>query len=355
MKILVFGAGPLGSLLAVRLVQSGQDVTVLARGERLQQIQSDGVVLQDLVSGEVTTSRVEVIETLSPEDEYDWILVTVGKNHIAPILPVLGANRGSQNVLFLGNNAGGPGAYVDALGCERVLMGFLGAAGTLEDGIVKYVADWEGKLARVRIGELNGEVSERLIEIGNAIEEAGFDVLYSEDIDSWLKTHAVFIMGLAGAYVMSGRDLDRLLATRDLQVMMVRAIREGMRVLRVHDVRILPGNLRLLMMLPEPLIVLWIRMWMSSESFTYALIHAEHAGPEMRFLADEIGYLIQTTDIRTPYFDTLRVHMQPSAPKMPPGSDVIRMRWGEVLLPLALIAAAAGAVIGVVTLARRCL
>ena len=35
MRILVFGAGPLGSLLAARLHQGGQDVTLLARGERL--------------------------------------------------------------------------------------------------------------------------------------------------------------------------------------------------------------------------------------------------------------------------------------------------------------------------------
>lgn len=35
MKMLVCGAGPLGSLFAARLHQGGHDVTLLARGQRL--------------------------------------------------------------------------------------------------------------------------------------------------------------------------------------------------------------------------------------------------------------------------------------------------------------------------------
>jgi ketopantoate reductase len=35
MKLLVYGAGVTGSLLAARLHEAGQDVSLLARGERL--------------------------------------------------------------------------------------------------------------------------------------------------------------------------------------------------------------------------------------------------------------------------------------------------------------------------------
>jgi ketopantoate reductase len=42
-KILVFGAGPLGSILAARLHQGGQDVSLLARGQRLTGLRSHGV------------------------------------------------------------------------------------------------------------------------------------------------------------------------------------------------------------------------------------------------------------------------------------------------------------------------
>lgn len=44
MKILVFGAGPLGSLLAARLFQGGHEVVLLARGVRLEDLKKHGVV-----------------------------------------------------------------------------------------------------------------------------------------------------------------------------------------------------------------------------------------------------------------------------------------------------------------------
>ncbi len=38
MKILIYGAGVIGSLFAAKLFFSGQDVTVLARGKRFEEI-----------------------------------------------------------------------------------------------------------------------------------------------------------------------------------------------------------------------------------------------------------------------------------------------------------------------------
>ncbi|HEY3366174.1 MAG TPA: 2-dehydropantoate 2-reductase N-terminal domain-containing protein [Symbiobacteriaceae bacterium] len=45
MRILVFGAGVLGSLYAAKLQESGHDVTILARGQRLDEIAQYGIVL----------------------------------------------------------------------------------------------------------------------------------------------------------------------------------------------------------------------------------------------------------------------------------------------------------------------
>jgi 2-dehydropantoate 2-reductase len=51
MKILVYGAGVLGSLYGARLKQSGQDVTILARGQRLAEIRTHGIVLENGTTG----------------------------------------------------------------------------------------------------------------------------------------------------------------------------------------------------------------------------------------------------------------------------------------------------------------
>ena len=49
MKILVYGAGVLGSLYAYRLQASGHDVLLLARGQRLEDLRLHGLVLEDLI------------------------------------------------------------------------------------------------------------------------------------------------------------------------------------------------------------------------------------------------------------------------------------------------------------------
>ncbi|MDQ0195292.1 ketopantoate reductase [Paenibacillus wynnii] len=46
MRILVFGAGVLGSYLAHALVRGGNDITVLARGKRAEELNNDGVVVR---------------------------------------------------------------------------------------------------------------------------------------------------------------------------------------------------------------------------------------------------------------------------------------------------------------------
>ena len=46
MKILVYGAGNLGSLYAAKLKDAGHDVTILARGKRLHSIREHGILLR---------------------------------------------------------------------------------------------------------------------------------------------------------------------------------------------------------------------------------------------------------------------------------------------------------------------
>ncbi len=62
MKILIYGAGVLGRVAAVRLAQAGEDVTVLARGRRLEDIRRDGIVLERFENGERTPLRLPVVE-----------------------------------------------------------------------------------------------------------------------------------------------------------------------------------------------------------------------------------------------------------------------------------------------------
>lgn len=142
MKILMTGTGVLGSLYAARLQETGRQVTVLARGQRLQELQQNGILLEDETSGKRTCTQVQVIDALAANASYDLAMVLVRNNQLASVLPVLAANTRIPVILFMVNQACEPQALIDAVGKERVLLGFPGAG-------AKKMAPWSAAGSRL--------------------------------------------------------------------------------------------------------------------------------------------------------------------------------------------------------------
>lgn len=114
-RILVIGAGVNGSACASVLHNGGIDVTVLARGKRYEEVRNDGIIIEKPFNKRRTITRVRVIDSLRPNDLYDYILVVVRKNQIAELLPLLARNK-SPNVVFMGNTLTGAVGYTQQLG-----------------------------------------------------------------------------------------------------------------------------------------------------------------------------------------------------------------------------------------------
>ena len=54
MRVLVLGAGVIGSVYAARLLRAGHHVVMLARGQRLADLRAHGLVLEDAQSNHRT-------------------------------------------------------------------------------------------------------------------------------------------------------------------------------------------------------------------------------------------------------------------------------------------------------------
>jgi 2-dehydropantoate 2-reductase len=328
MKILVCGTGPLGSLLAARLQEAGHSISVLARGQRLADLREYGIVLEDAVTGQQSTTRVNVVEQVAPDDAYDLAVTLMRKNQVAAILPVLAANRHTPNVLFTGNNAAGPDEYVRALGRERVLMGFVGAGGVRAGHVMRILAEAGRRKATVTLGELDARVTPRLREMASAFEVARLQVAFSPNIDAWLKTHVAVISPIALALYMAGGDNYRLARTRDAVVLSIRALREGFRVLHAIGIPVIPSALRIYEWMPEPLLVPLVQRLFNSPSAEISMAgHANAARDEMKQLADEFRTLAHSTTISTPALDRLYAYLDPTVPTAADGSAEISLRW----------------------------
>ncbi len=334
-KILVFGAGPLGSLFAARLADAGHDVALLARGQRLADLREHGIVLHDIQTDTWTTTRVRVEEALAPGEAYDQVMVIMRKNHALEILPVLAANQHTPDVLFLMNNAAGPGELVDALGPDRVLMGFPMAAGYFEGHVIHTLAGIPGEQVGIPFGEVDGRERERTREVARVLDSmAGFEGEIRSDMDAWLKCHVALLMpGLAAALYASGTDNERMVATPDAVILAIRATREGLRVMRALGVPITPKNLKLFERIPEPLLAYYYRRRLNTEAFRTAMVgHAEAARDEVKHLTDEFLALARTTDVPIPAIEQLYPYFDPETPRMPAGQAEIPARWDGVLV-----------------------
>jgi 2-dehydropantoate 2-reductase len=349
MKILVYGAGVIGSLYAVRLQEVGYPVTILARGERLEEIRTQGVVLENAETGERTTTSMMVTEQLAPQDAYDLVIVAVRKNQLSRVLNVLAAHQNTPNILFLVNNAEGPGEIVRKLGRERVMLGFPAAAGRRIGPVVRYV-QVKSSIQVTTLGELDGGMTMRLEQAALALETAGFQVAICDDMDAWLKTHAASILPLAAAIYMAGGDNYRMARTQDALVLIVRGMREGYRALRGLGIPIVPGYFRAVDWIPEPLLVAYLKRRMGTERVELVVAsHANAARDEMQELAREFALLVDASGVETPALDRLFRHFELDVAPLREGAAFISLDW-RTIWALALSVAA---VLGLATWATR--
>jgi 2-dehydropantoate 2-reductase len=313
MKILIYGAGVLGSLCAARLQSAGQEVWLLARGQRLEDLRQHGLVLENMVTDERSEMKMNVLETLSPDDAYDLIMVVVGKHQVPGVLTSLAANRCTPNILFVGNNVAGPDEYIRALTQERVLLGFLTAGGTTDGPVVRYVEGDESRKSTFTIGEVDGTITPRLEEIAEVLKSIGYNVVLCSNIDAWLKTHAALVAPLAGALTLAGGDNFSMARDRKNVRLAAKGIRESLHILQSKNIPLIPSAAKLYIRLPEFLLVFLMQRLLARKGVGYAFAHADKAAPEMALLIAELLTLGRGTNVSTPALARMRAGMGSTA------------------------------------------
>jgi 2-dehydropantoate 2-reductase len=303
-KVLVYGAGVIGSLYAGKLQAGGHSVTVLARGDRLSEIRHHGLVLQDVIGGSRMAIEVETAERIAVDARYDIALVTVRRDQLASAVPELEANRSIPNLLFMLNNPTGTESLAERLGRDRVLLGFPGAGGTRDRHVIHYALIPQQPTT---LGEMEGQPSSRLREIELALRTSGFPTRVSYDMDAWLKAHAFFVTAVSGAIYLAGGDCRRLSEDDTLLVLMTDGVREGFSAVRALGLTVTPIALRALFMwLPKSFATSYWRKFFRAEMADYVFgRHARAASGEMRAIANDCRAILAKTGTAAPALNRL--------------------------------------------------
>ena len=150
-RILIFGAGVIGSGYAIKFIEAGIDVTMFARSNRFKTLKEKG--LQYNEKGVVKSIKVNVIDTLKNDDVYDFIFVTVRYDQSESALMALKDNQ-SKNIVTMTNNSIGFSSWLDIVG-DRLLPASPGIGGQIKDGIL-YARIPPKVLFATMFGEISG-------------------------------------------------------------------------------------------------------------------------------------------------------------------------------------------------------
>jgi len=301
-RILVLGAGVIGSVYAGKLLEAGHEVGLLARGSRLADLQSHGLLLEDAESGNRTAQLVASVSEPAPDDRFDLVLVPVRSEQLASTLTVLTAMTDGSDVLFFGNTGNRAAELAAALG-ERALFGFPAAGGTRDGPTIKYVLI---RAQKTMLGEPDGTTSSRIRRLQHVLEGAGFPTLISADIGAWLLGHAAFVVPIAFALYRVGIDAPRLAADPATMRLMVLATREAFTALHAAGNDEIPPNLRALYRLPTVLVIAyWRRVLNGPRGELWFGAHTRAAPEEMHALARDLQEAMRHTGRPTPNLERL--------------------------------------------------
>lgn len=240
MKILVYGAGVLGSYLAHVLVRGGNDVTVLARGQRAEELERDGIVIRHYFQYKTTVDPVRVARTLEAEEHYDLIFVVMKYNDFPAVLPIL-ANNQSSNIVIVGNNADARNMQMylvdNSGGKKQVAFGFQISGGRRDKGRVLCVRGG----GQMVLGGLDGPISFKAV-LDKAFGNVNYKLKFHEDIDAWLKSHIVPILVLNSVSFTKEGKMKNIDSDKKLLQQMIAAMDECFGVLEAMGVAITPAN-----------------------------------------------------------------------------------------------------------------
>ncbi|MDE6601001.1 MAG: hypothetical protein K2K90_02320 [Lachnospiraceae bacterium] len=100
-KVLVFGAGVIGSYLAHVLCEAGNEVTILAREARAESLNRNGLVIRHHLQGKVTKDRVEAVTSVEGR-AFDATFVVMPCHKLQAALPEI--DKLQANLLVLVGN-----------------------------------------------------------------------------------------------------------------------------------------------------------------------------------------------------------------------------------------------------------
>ncbi|EMB43153.1 ketopantoate reductase family protein [Treponema denticola] len=284
MKLLIYGAGVIGSLYAAAFAKAGYDTTVYARGKKLETLKTRGLLYEK--NGKQYKAKVKVIDALQNDDIYDFIFLTVKENQVHTALEELQSN-GSPNIVTMVNTLEPYADWENLCGEGRIIPAFPGAGGSYEDGVLK--ADFTPSLIQATtFAEIGGNTSERLKKLTALFKTAGVPYRIVKDMHAWQLCHLALVVPIADAYYKA-ENPEEVWKEAGIMNDTARQIKNNFQKLYRSGVKLSPPEMHLLRLLPAPILqAVFTQVFKSRFGNLFMYRHSMKASDEMRSLHSQL-------------------------------------------------------------------
>ena len=234
MHVLIMGSGGVGGFVGSRLVQTGQNVTFVARGPHLHAIRDHGLCMLS----ETGTRQIHHVNAVERPEEagsaFDLIIFAVKCYDTHPAAQLLRPAIGQQTaVLTLQNGIDSVPTLSSVLGEKHIIGGATWlTAHILEPGVIEY----QDAEVRAAIGEPGGGISDRVQTIARALRAAGIQTEVSDDINHVLWNKLVLLSVLGPVTAACQLPLGSILATQGMLDLFGAMFNEAIAVARAQGV-----------------------------------------------------------------------------------------------------------------------
>lgn len=290
MRILIYGAGVIGSIYAVLMSEAGYDVTVLARGKRLTDLLNNG--LRYYKNGKVETANIMVIDKLEDDDKYDYIFLPVRTEQLKQALYELRSNK-SPNIVTMVNTLEKYEELEKICGKNRLIPAFPGAGGSIDNGILN--ASLTPKIIQpTTFGELGKRKTNRTAELSEIFRRSRIPYQIVPDMHNWQISHLGMVVPIADAYYMSSSP-ETVYKNKAIMKKTAKQMKSNFKILAKHKM-LSPFKFYLFMLCPICIFTMVLSVVFKSRfghKFMYE--HSMNAPQEMRQLHTEFSCFFSMT------------------------------------------------------------
>ena len=236
MRMVVFGAGAVGTFFGALLARGGQDVWFVARGAQLEALRRDGIRIESLLLGDIVAPQVNAVARATDVGAAaDLVLVCVKANQTTDILDDLAAVVGSSTtIVTLQNGVESDDVIAERFGRERVFPAVVYVGATVaRPGVVSHVA-----AGTIVVGARAGGDEGRLLMVRDALAASGQPVRISQDIqyERWQKL--LWNAAFNTVSAITQRTPRELLASSQARSILLGIMREVVAVARASGVEL---------------------------------------------------------------------------------------------------------------------